>query len=105
MIVALGALDARAEEQLRRVLRAFERLARIAEGRGVIVRGRIGQIAALAAQEIGDDFIERAVGRDLAAQPLVITEGGFAGTAAVGVVLIVRADLKNLRPTSWSTGR
>ena len=98
MMMALGALDAGAKEQLSSILRALHGLAGIPEGRRVEIRGRVGEIAAFTADEIADDLMERAVGRNLAAEPLMVLVGGPARTSGIDVVIAVRADLKDFRP-------
>jgi len=92
MVVALRALDAGAHEHLRHVLGELEDVFLDL----IVVGGRVGEGAALGGQQFADELVERGVGGDALAEPLVVVESGFVGHLLRTVV--EGADLHQLRP-------
>ncbi len=92
VIVALGTLDAGAHEDLGDVFGEFEDvLLDLIE-----VGGGAGECAALCGKELADEFVERHVGGDTFAEPLVVVERGFVGDLLRTIV--EGADLHELGP-------
>ena len=92
MVVALGALDAHAHEDLGGVFGELEHVLLDLE----VVGGRVGEGAAFRGEHLADELVERHVAGDAFAQPLVVVESGFVGDLLRAVV--EGADLQELGP-------
>ncbi len=92
VVVALGALDAGAHEDLRDVFRELHDIRLHLEK----IRGGAGEGAALCGEKFGNELVEGSVAGDAIAQPAVEVQSGFVGD---GVVAIADgADLEQLGP-------
>src|SRR5262245_25835994 len=88
MIVALRALDARAEKRLSNIL-----CQKLRRGFGlVITRCRIGECPAARWNRFGHNLVNRSAGANLLAQPLIIESQTLRAHAIIG------ADLEELSP-------
>src|SRR5207237_9554641 len=93
MIVALGALDAHAHENLRRILSGLESVSLDL----VIICRRISEGAPGSGDQFLDNLIQRHVTDELVMQPVIVLESGFWAD-----LVLVRANLQKIVPIHYA---
>src|SRR5690606_38241390 len=78
VVVALSTLESHPHENLGHVLRKLQGITLHL----IEIRCGAGKTSPFRGNHINDDFIQRAVCRDLVSQPSIIKKGGFVGNAA-----------------------